>query len=251
MLLLEALRDGGVFMLDQAILKELKQTNIGKDGGKIKERLRDIWMNIEKSQREEIMNFSDLTKYTVERSYKNGNISAKLALAVAHVLKINPNYLTGESDERGEYSDEVARQFLIDAGYGKLLDRSAKPKRTYNRKNPVVPVAADASGENTAEQTPPSDDTTAVTEGTTAVTEDNTEPKKPEVSPAEPPTSPYDSLLSRIQDKVRVITQSEQEKLDSMPADTAEQLLKGLYLRTEYSEEAKRLAALLKIILTL
>ena len=99
-------------MLDRAVIKQLKQTNVGKDTEKekIKERLREIWMSIEKSQRAEILDLADLKKYTVEHSYKNGNISAKLAVAVAQVLKINPNFLTGASDDRDDYSDASSRK---------------------------------------------------------------------------------------------------------------------------------------------
>jgi hypothetical protein len=225
-------------MVDKALFEELKQTNVSKDAGKTKVRLREIWKDLEVSKRAEIMDLSGLKKFTVERSYKNGNISAKLALAVAHVLEINPNFLTGASDDREGYSDEIIRKFLTDNNYGKLLERITKPpKRPYNRKKPI--------------EKPTDDNTTAV--HLAAPEETVVEPPAPAEPPAptEPSSSPYDLLLSRIQDKVRSITDDELAKIESLPEDAAEQLLKGLYLRIDYSEDAKNLAALIKLMLTM
>ena len=45
-----------------------------------------------------------------------------MTLATAHVLKINPYFLTGESEWREDYYENVVRQFLIDKDYSNLAD---------------------------------------------------------------------------------------------------------------------------------
>ena len=210
-------------MLNQTILGQLKQSNVSKNAEATKSRVQEIWKEIDKSTRDEILTFSGLNKHTVERSYKNGNISARLALALAHVLKIDPYYLTGAIEVRGEYSDEIVRQFLVEYKYEKLF-KGMVEKRPYNRKNKN---AAD-SFKNDAAETPAIE----------AASENY-----------ETPVTPYDALLDRIQGSVRMISSG--EKLKEMPLESGEQLLKALYLRAEYSEDAKRLTDLVNIILSM
>lgn len=234
-------------MLGQAEFKEIKQTNVGKDIEKTKQRVKEIWSELDKNQRNEIMELSDLKKYTIQRTYTLGNISVKLAAAMAQVLSINPYYLTGASDERNEYSDEIFRQFLTENKYGKFFESGEKKKRQYNRKSPIDSnvSANEAAFEGSVEdaiQTP-------VTE---SVIEEEKEAKTPEfIAEIEPSNPLYELLTTRIQEKINAIKQSELEIFESMPPEKADELLKGLLLRSEYSEEAKHLATIVKFLMTI
>ncbi|MCL2235369.1 MAG: hypothetical protein FWB98_02880 [Defluviitaleaceae bacterium] len=106
-------------MLKPEFIQSLKQTDVSTDASKTATRLREIWSVLEKSQRDEVLEFVGLKKTSVERAYKTGSISAKLAVSVAQVAKICPRYLTGQNDEsalRGDLSGALTN-FLKDLGY--------------------------------------------------------------------------------------------------------------------------------------
>jgi hypothetical protein len=258
-------------MLDQIKFNEIRQTSVGKDVEKIQSRVKEAWLPLKKPQREEILNLSGLTIHAVMRSYQKGKLSLKLALAMAQSLKINPYFLTGDSDERDVCTDEIINQFLADNGHASLLENSEKQRRKYNRKQPSEQKANEieklVTGVSLVETAPnPDAPVEAVSdavpvESIPALAPIESTPVNGAAKGAAPPLMtqatdgpvivpvPYDLLLSTIQKKVISITESEQDRLNAMPVETAEQLLKGLYLRTEYSEEANHLASLVKMLL--
>ena len=221
-------------MISKAVLEKLKQKNVSKDAEQTKERLREAWLSSKKPLRNEILSLAGLTKFAVRNSCQSGGISAKLTLAVSCVLKINPYFLTGESDWREDFSENVVRQFLVDKGYADLADMMGeeqaeapvKVKRAYNRKKPVVAPDVEEAGETCAEA---------------------------EEAPIAAPASDCkcDPMLSEIINKYKTLNENDLQKIEAMPSETAAHFLTGLLLRAEYSEEAKKIAVLVKMLLTL
>lgn len=115
-------------MFDQAFIKQLKQVNIGNKE-QTPERVRGLWKNASPDQQKDILDLAGLSKNTVMRACRDGSISAKLVVAIAQVLSVNPYFLVGKSDDPMEFSDKTVRAFLIGQGYGKLLGVQKKAGR--------------------------------------------------------------------------------------------------------------------------
>ena len=86
------------------------------------------------------------------RVYNTGSISAKIVIAIAQILNINPFFLTGEADERGECTDEILRSFLTAKGYGDLVEEPAKPARKTRARKAPAPSTDEIPA--TVEETP-------------------------------------------------------------------------------------------------
>jgi hypothetical protein len=104
-------------MLDRESMSKLKKSNISKDAEKTKERVRAAWKPLKKDIRNEILEYADLKQVTVERAYTNGGVSAKLVAAFSQILRIDPLYLTGQSDDQRQYREPMIIKFLTDLGY--------------------------------------------------------------------------------------------------------------------------------------
>ena len=120
-------------MVTSALIQQLKQSNISKDGEKTKVRVQKIWKAATANQKAAVCELSGSAKATVYRIFKTGGISAKLALAMGKVLYVDPLYLTGELDEPGEYVDADAMELLVRLGYNKLLVEHEKAQRRAQR----------------------------------------------------------------------------------------------------------------------
>ncbi|MCL2343365.1 MAG: hypothetical protein FWC62_05670 [Firmicutes bacterium] len=135
-------------MLDNTFIKQLKQTNISADGEKTGARVRQIWKSANGANRDEVMALADVALSTVQRTYKTGSLSAKLAVALAQVLKINPFYLTAETDEdEGVFNEDILREFLIAHGYEAI----APVPKARRRRTKVEPVETDVKNDTEAE----------------------------------------------------------------------------------------------------
>ena len=120
-------------MVTLALIQQLKQSNISKDGPKTSARVQEIWKAASAAQKQAVCDLSGSAKATVYRIFKTGGISAKLALAISQVLNLDPRYLTGELDERGAYADADVAKFLSRLGYDKLLSDQEKAARVAQR----------------------------------------------------------------------------------------------------------------------
>jgi len=140
-------------MLDTAQLQQLKRTNISQAPEKTKQRVTELWQGLRIKQKQAIRGLADITAQPIYRTQDTGTISARLAIAFAQSLNVNPFYLTGEVDEPGEYTDAAIRALLLKYGYRALIASmeipEAKPaKRKYERH--AKPEAADESAEGPA-----------------------------------------------------------------------------------------------------
>ncbi|MDR0530862.1 MAG: hypothetical protein LBG83_02195 [Oscillospiraceae bacterium] len=120
-------------MITATLIRQLKQSNISKDGTKTGSRVQKVWKSATAEQKAAVCELSGSAKATIYRIFKTGGISAKLALALGKVLRIDPLYLTGEVDEPGEYSETDATELLVRLGYNKLLVEQEKAQRRAQR----------------------------------------------------------------------------------------------------------------------
>ena len=120
-------------MVTLALIQQLKQSNISKDGPKTSARVQEIWKAASAAQKQAVCDLSGSAKATVYRIFKTGGISAKLSLALSQVLNLDPRYLTGEVDERGTYAEADVVRFLSRLGYDKLLSEQEKAARVAQR----------------------------------------------------------------------------------------------------------------------
>ena len=140
-------------MVNAAFIRQLKQSNISKDGAKTGQRVQALWKGASAEAKSAVCDLSGSAKATVYRIFKTGGISAKLALALAQVLGIDPRYLTGEAEEPGVYDETEVTNFLSRLGYDKLLLEQEKAVRRATReaarlkKEAEEAEAAEASAE--------------------------------------------------------------------------------------------------------
>jgi len=136
-------------MLLTAQLQQLKRTNISVDSEKTRQRVDELWTSLKIKQKQAIRALAGITAQPIYRTQEAGNISAKVAIAIAQTLNINPFYLTGEADEPGECTDAVLRKLLLKHGYQALAasieipedipERHVNPKSVQKEEIPTVP----------------------------------------------------------------------------------------------------------------
>ena len=145
-------------MITSALIQQLKQSNISKDGPKTSARVQEIWKAASAAQKQSVCELSGSAKATVYRIFKTGGISAKLALALSQVLNLDPRYLTGEADDRGAYVEADVTKFLSRLGYDKLLNEQEKAARVAQRElarqKKEAPASASAASAG-VEEAPP------------------------------------------------------------------------------------------------
>ncbi len=134
-------------MLDKKIARSLKKTNIGKDPTIVMRRVRALWYSLSRAAREEVLDMAGVKLTTLQRAYRTGSISAKLALPLAQAADASPYYITGETEERGAYSDDLAIQMLKTHGYGKEASSLAKKKGWETRHAAAEAAPADDAPE--------------------------------------------------------------------------------------------------------
>ena len=111
-------------MIDERLIKQLKQTNISKNTAVTKERINEIWKSATKMQKSRVELISGVSRATIYRVYNNGKISAKLAVAIAKVFNVDPYYLTGMSNKLSRCTNQTLYKFLTDLGYKNLPIKS-------------------------------------------------------------------------------------------------------------------------------
>lgn len=122
-------------MFSQELIQKLKQTNISKNGEKTKERVKVAWQTLKSEQKEEVISLAGLTKASVYRVFQTGAVSAKLTVPIAQAADVNPYYLTGQDENIGKYSEEIALRLLNELGYNALLSEyEQKPQKGRRKK---------------------------------------------------------------------------------------------------------------------
>ncbi|MGL4873891.1 MAG: hypothetical protein ACRC30_04490 [Clostridium sp.] len=100
-------------MIDYSLIKKMNSKNVSSDIETTKKRVRDIWRNITKEQRNEAIKvggFSNSRSFNKTR--KTGLISVRMTLAISVAVKVNPFYITAEENDKNDYSEEKLILFI-------------------------------------------------------------------------------------------------------------------------------------------
>ena len=138
-------------MINERIFKGLKQTNISVNSAKTKERARVLWKDSTKNQKAMVEELANISRATIYRVFKTGNISAKLVAPMAMCFNVDPNYLTGETDMVGGCTDEQLINFLTGLGYGKLITDVERGRRRPKEK--IFTEITDSTDQSTEAKT--------------------------------------------------------------------------------------------------
>ena len=206
-------------MYSKELYNKLKQTNISKDPEKTKDRVKAVWAALDKQQKQEVFNISDLKKATLERTCRLGNISVILATALAEIARVDPYYLAAITDTKQEdVSDAVIDSFLIDHNYKNVLHETQQNvyyKPEYNEEYHNAHSNADKMSET-----------------------------------AQFPDASSSAFIPQIASNILgSLSDDDKTSLESMTEDDMIYLLKALNLRARFNEDAKSITVLLKKIL--
>jgi len=145
-------------MLSVPLIQQLKRVNISKDAEKTKTRFEEIWKSASPSDKDKIEELAGVARNTLYRIYNKGSITPKIVVSTSQVLNVSPYYLTGETDEKGESSDEILKEFLAKLGYGELLaqheteQKVKKPRKKREAKAKQPSASKAPSDEQTSEE---------------------------------------------------------------------------------------------------
>jgi len=178
----------------------------------------------------------NLTKNLVTKTLKDGRISLRMAAALAQELSVNPYFLTCDSDNFKEFSDEQLQKFLTENGYEKPPEPVVSSEETK-----TGGTDANAAGSSLTEASGMEKGATNTKEGAVGQKEVRVVHQNPYV----------EILRTRIEDKFLSISSEELNKIESITERNALELLKSLYLRAEYDEEIKRIGVIVKLALLL
>lgn len=109
-------------MIDENVIKRLKQTNVSVDPAKTKKRVYELWRSSSKAKKRTIEETAGISRATIYRVYNTGSVSAKLAVPMSQNFNVDPYYLIGEADVSNECTDEILIAFLKGLGYEKVLN---------------------------------------------------------------------------------------------------------------------------------
>ena len=130
--------------MNDSFMDKLVQTNISADQNKTKERIKNIWETTSKEDRKELIKDTGKAMYNnIGMIIKKGRITAKMTILLSRYLNANPFYLIGKTDERGNFNEDLLKEFLIKFGYKKLWNEYAKVlkiNKTDNDKNNQIEI---------------------------------------------------------------------------------------------------------------
>ncbi len=127
-------------MITKEIISRLKRTDVSKDEEKTMFRVKNEFLPLRNKQKAEIIELTGLKRTSIYRVFREGSISAKIALAMAQCLNITPYYFTGETDEKDPLTDALAVSFLNEKGYKVLAERLMNQiTRTNKQPAPAAP----------------------------------------------------------------------------------------------------------------
>ena len=137
-------------MINERIIRKLKQTNISENPGKTKARIRELWKTSSKSKKHIVEETAGVSRATIYRAYNTGSVSAKLVVPMAQNFNVDPYYLTGKTDQIGECTNEKLVKFLTGLGYGNLLNTEAekRPGGAFSNVPEMLPNSSDFNVED-------------------------------------------------------------------------------------------------------
>jgi hypothetical protein len=236
-------------MFDQTVYGKIKQTNVSKDQDKTKERVEAIWKSCKKPVKNAVLELADVNDSSYYRIYQTGTISVKLALALAQIVNIDPYYLTGESDEQSEFSEELGKDFLKAKGYNDLVieyERS-KPKTRKRRKHIAegegIPAAAETAND-LDDWNSEADDAYVVQEYDLPVNSDELPDKDTHKS-----SSAVKAVIDAFNASYATLTFDQMNCINNLAPDEVEILLKSKLIKAKADSEAIAALKVIKLLL--
>lgn len=118
-------------MIDLAIVKTLNTKNISSNTNETRRRLDDLWSSTTKMQKEkavEIGGYTDTRSFNKTRT--SGLISARMVIALALALNVDPFYINADLDDKADCTDEKVMEFMRKYGFGHLTcDELERPTK--------------------------------------------------------------------------------------------------------------------------
>lgn len=217
-------------MITKGMLNNIKRLDVSNNSDFTKERVIALWDEMTKEQKAQVDDY-DVSKATINRTKTFGNISVKVAAALALVTGADPYYLTAESDENNvPATEDTVREFLIYHGYERIL------------------ISADSTDNMQPEEKINTKDIESETVTVTEpfIVEEFIIPK-PE---AEEVIKPDVISIQEFADmQMAKLSNAEKKSIFDMPEDDFTYLLKTLELQSKYTAKAKNLLGFIRLIL--
>jgi len=119
-------------MIDLAIVKTLNTKNISLNTDETRTRLDVLWNSTTKIQKEkavEIGGYTDTRSFNKTRT--SGLISARMVIALALALNVDPFYINADLDDKADCTDEKVMEFMRKYGFEHLThDEIKRPTKT-------------------------------------------------------------------------------------------------------------------------
>ena len=147
-------------MFTSEIISKMKQSNISVDGEKTKLRFKEIWTSAKASEKKEVAALAGVSINSIYRVYNTGSISAKITVALALTMNVNPFYLTGEAEDVGECSEELIKALFVKHNYVTLWNEHISQQKKAARK---------AKRDSQQTEPPPQEETIAEVEAETVI----------------------------------------------------------------------------------
>ena len=121
-------------MLTPENIQKIKRINVSANGELTKKRTKEVLKAASNAEKRAIDALTGLKRVSLNRVYTTGSISAKIAVAIAQKMNIDPAYLTGEADERGTCTSERMAAFLEAKGYADIAKKVASAAKRERMK---------------------------------------------------------------------------------------------------------------------
>jgi len=152
-------------LLSAEHLQKTKRSNVSVNPAITRQRVEELLRPAKLVQKKAVRELAGVTTQVFHTIYSKGNISIRMVVAISQVLNVSPFYITGETDERGEFSSEALRDLLLKHKYRELvaeLELPERKKRPYTRRAlqevpAAQPVAEEAPAMETESAPPPAE----------------------------------------------------------------------------------------------
>ena len=216
-------------MITKTMLNAIKQNDVSKNKELTKERVESTWQSISKEMRKKIADY-DISAATLKRTRDMGNISVKVAAALALISGYDPYYFTAEVDQNNIPADENRIiEFIKEKGYEEVLKITDEETDTKKRGRKSKTIKKEV------ELLPPF----------------QPEPNiAGEADLAEPETGAELFTIEEFAEKQMAnLPDDKKEALYKLPEDQVTGFLQTLEQQALYSDRAKNLLGLLRLIL--
>ena len=101
-----------------------KRINVSANTDTTMERASALWKSFNNAAKREVMALSEVSSATARKAYREGALTAGLAIALAKVGNVNPAYLAAQADSKGRFNQKNLTVFLKNNGYASLVEEA-------------------------------------------------------------------------------------------------------------------------------